>query len=117
MTRDEFAVREQSFARNTDSQLDEFIGQAQNLLENLTDQHGILKVGMVQKWKCTEYAHAFLPVENSKEDIGYSKSFGIVSKYYSLYWKTISTGQVDILWWNDCYCFNYLGNHSLYLEE
>ncbi|CAO3629332.1 unnamed protein product [Mucor hiemalis] len=43
LTRDEFAVREQSFARNTDSQLDEFIGQAQNLLENLTDQHGILK--------------------------------------------------------------------------
>lgn len=37
-------MREQSFARNTDSQLDEFIGQAQNLLENLTDQHSILKV-------------------------------------------------------------------------
>lgn len=43
LTRDEFALREQSFARNTDSQLDEFIGQAQSLLENLTDQHGILK--------------------------------------------------------------------------
>lgn len=36
-------MREQSFARNTDSQLDDFIGQAQNLLENLTDQHSILK--------------------------------------------------------------------------
>lgn len=44
MGRDEFALREQSFARNTDSQLDDFIGQAQNLLENLTDQHSILKV-------------------------------------------------------------------------
>lgn len=44
MSRDEFALREQSFARNTDSQLDDFIGQAQNLLENLTDQHSILKV-------------------------------------------------------------------------
>ncbi|GAA5809075.1 hypothetical protein MFLAVUS_002478 [Mucor flavus] len=43
LSRDEFALREQSFARNTDSQLDEFIGQAQNLLENLTDQHSILK--------------------------------------------------------------------------
>ncbi|KAI9336253.1 hypothetical protein BD770DRAFT_401780 [Pilaira anomala] len=43
LSRDEFAMREQSFARNTDSQLDEFIGQAQNLLENLTDQHSILK--------------------------------------------------------------------------
>ncbi|KAI8887687.1 V-snare-domain-containing protein [Backusella circina FSU 941] len=43
MSRDEFAMREQSFARNTESQLDDFIGQAQNLLENLTDQHGILK--------------------------------------------------------------------------
>ncbi|CAO3636092.1 unnamed protein product [Mucor fragilis] len=44
LSRDEFALREQSFARNTDSQLDDFIGQAQNLLENLTDQHSILKV-------------------------------------------------------------------------
>ncbi|KAI8637465.1 putative v-SNARE protein Bos1 [Parasitella parasitica] len=43
LSRDEFAIREQSFARNTDSQLDDFIGQAQNLLENLTDQHSILK--------------------------------------------------------------------------
>ncbi|CAO0790367.1 unnamed protein product [Mucor circinelloides] len=43
LSRDEFALREQSFARNTDSQLDDFIGQAQNLLENLTDQHSILK--------------------------------------------------------------------------
>lgn len=41
--RDEFALREQSFARNTDTQLDDFIEQAQNLLENLTDQHNILK--------------------------------------------------------------------------
>ena len=44
LSRDEFALREQSFAHNTDSQLDDFIGQAQNLLENLTDQHSILKV-------------------------------------------------------------------------
>ncbi|KAI7901278.1 uncharacterized protein BX663DRAFT_515486 [Cokeromyces recurvatus] len=43
LSRDEFAMREQSFVRNTDSQLDEFIGQAQSLLENLTDQHSILK--------------------------------------------------------------------------
>ncbi|KAI8382360.1 hypothetical protein BD560DRAFT_386343 [Blakeslea trispora] len=43
MTRDEFALREQSFARNTESQLDDFIGQAQTLLENITDQHTILK--------------------------------------------------------------------------
>ncbi|KAG0736549.1 hypothetical protein G6F57_009391 [Rhizopus arrhizus] len=43
LSRDEFALREQSFARNTDSQLDDFIEQAQNLLENLTDQHNILK--------------------------------------------------------------------------
>ncbi|CAO3672518.1 unnamed protein product [Rhizopus stolonifer] len=41
--RDEFALREQSFTRNTDTQLDDFIEQAQNLLENLTDQHNILK--------------------------------------------------------------------------
>ncbi|KAI8380515.1 hypothetical protein EDC96DRAFT_491243 [Choanephora cucurbitarum] len=43
MSRDEFALREQSFARNTESQLDDFIGQAQTLLENITDQHTILK--------------------------------------------------------------------------
>ncbi|KAI8987837.1 hypothetical protein BDF20DRAFT_852479 [Mycotypha africana] len=43
LSRDEFAFREQNFVRNTDSQLDEFIGQAQSLLENLTDQHNILK--------------------------------------------------------------------------
>jgi hypothetical protein len=48
MSRDEFAMREQSFSRNTESQLDDFIGQAQNLLENLTDQHGILKVRGIQ---------------------------------------------------------------------
>lgn len=50
LSRDEFALREQSFARNTDSQLDDFIGQAQNLLENLTDQHSILKVRLA--WFC-----------------------------------------------------------------
>jgi Golgi SNAP receptor complex protein 2 len=50
MARDEFALREQSFARNTDSQLDDFIGQAQNLLENLTDQHSILKVHGALTW-------------------------------------------------------------------
>ena len=41
--RSEFAMRESSFVDNTDVQLDSFIDQAQNLLENLTDQHGILK--------------------------------------------------------------------------
>ncbi|RCH92159.1 protein transport protein bos1 [Rhizopus azygosporus] len=43
LSRDEFALREQAFVNNTDSQLDDFIEQAQNLLENLTDQHNILK--------------------------------------------------------------------------
>ncbi|KAI8143197.1 hypothetical protein BJV82DRAFT_515186 [Fennellomyces sp. T-0311] len=42
-SRSEFAMREAAFANNTDAQLDSFIDQAQNLLENLTDQHGILK--------------------------------------------------------------------------
>jgi Golgi SNAP receptor complex protein 2 len=38
------AMREQSFAQSTESHLDDFISQAQHVLENLTDQHGILKV-------------------------------------------------------------------------
>ncbi|CAM0136720.1 Protein transport protein bos1 [Umbelopsis sp. WA50703] len=40
----EHAMREQSFAQNTESHLDDFITQAQHVLDNLTDQHGILKV-------------------------------------------------------------------------
>ncbi|KAI8099639.1 uncharacterized protein BX664DRAFT_321792 [Halteromyces radiatus] len=43
MTRSAFAQREQAFGDHTESQLDDFITQAQTLLENLTDQHGILK--------------------------------------------------------------------------
>ncbi|KAI8338283.1 hypothetical protein BC941DRAFT_396149 [Chlamydoabsidia padenii] len=43
MTRSAFAQREQAFGDHTDSQLDDFITQAQNLLENLADQHGVLK--------------------------------------------------------------------------
>ncbi|KAI8980837.1 hypothetical protein BDB01DRAFT_795801 [Pilobolus umbonatus] len=43
MTREAFAMREEAFVHNTDSQLDDFITQAQNLLENLTDQHSVLK--------------------------------------------------------------------------
>ncbi|KAH8555795.1 hypothetical protein BGW37DRAFT_419388 [Umbelopsis sp. PMI_123] len=39
----EHAMRERSFAQNTESHLDDFISQAQHVLENLTDQHGILK--------------------------------------------------------------------------
>ncbi|KAI9268933.1 hypothetical protein BDA99DRAFT_503022 [Phascolomyces articulosus] len=42
-SRSAFAMREASFVNSTDAQLDSFIDQAQNLLENLTDQHGILK--------------------------------------------------------------------------
>ncbi|KAJ2960489.1 hypothetical protein NQZ79_g4098 [Umbelopsis isabellina] len=37
------AMRERSFAQNTESHLDDFINQAQHVLDNLTDQHGILK--------------------------------------------------------------------------
>lgn len=44
MSRAEFAVRQSAFVDSTESQLDDFITQAQTLLENLTDQHGILKV-------------------------------------------------------------------------
>lgn len=44
MTRSAFAQREQAFGDHTDSQLDDFITQAQTLLENLTEQHGVLKV-------------------------------------------------------------------------
>ncbi|CDS11968.1 hypothetical protein LRAMOSA04164 [Lichtheimia ramosa] len=43
LSRSEFAMRESAFVDSTDSQLDDFITQAQNLLENLTDQHGVLK--------------------------------------------------------------------------
>ncbi|CAO3624394.1 unnamed protein product [Cunninghamella blakesleeana] len=43
MSRSAFAQREQSFADQTDSQLDDFITQAQSVLENLTDQHTVLK--------------------------------------------------------------------------
>ncbi|CAO3596710.1 unnamed protein product [Absidia cylindrospora] len=43
MSRSAFAQREQAFGDQTDSQLDDFITQAQTLLENLTEQHGILK--------------------------------------------------------------------------
>ncbi|KAG2172496.1 hypothetical protein INT44_006669 [Umbelopsis vinacea] len=39
----EHAMRERGFAQNTESHLDDFISQAQHVLENLTDQHGILK--------------------------------------------------------------------------
>lgn len=46
MTRSAFAQREQAFGDQTDSQLDDFITQAQTLLENLTDQHGVLKVSV-----------------------------------------------------------------------
>ena len=42
-SRSAFAMRESAFVDSTDAELDSFIGQAQNLLENLTDQHGILK--------------------------------------------------------------------------
>ncbi|GAB5589469.1 Protein transport protein bos1 [Umbelopsis nana] len=37
------AMRERNFAQSTESHLDDFISQAQHVLENLTDQHGILK--------------------------------------------------------------------------
>lgn len=37
-------MRERGFAQNTESHLDDFITQAQHVLDNLTDQHGILKV-------------------------------------------------------------------------
>ncbi|KAI8069909.1 hypothetical protein BC940DRAFT_271361 [Gongronella butleri] len=43
MSRSAFAERERNFTDHTDNQLDEFITQASNLLQNLTDQHGILK--------------------------------------------------------------------------
>ncbi|KAL1928015.1 hypothetical protein VTP01DRAFT_3420 [Rhizomucor pusillus] len=43
MSRAEFAVRQSAFVDSTESQLDDFITQAQTMLENLTDQHGILK--------------------------------------------------------------------------
>ncbi|ORX57981.1 hypothetical protein DM01DRAFT_1301891 [Hesseltinella vesiculosa] len=43
MTQSAFAARESAFADRTDSQLDDFITQANTLLENLADQHGILK--------------------------------------------------------------------------
>ncbi|KAG0165219.1 protein transport protein bos1 [Apophysomyces sp. BC1034] len=43
LSREEYAMREHSFAESTESQLDDYILQAQNILENLTDQHGILK--------------------------------------------------------------------------
>jgi hypothetical protein len=46
MTRSAFAQREQAFGDQTDSQLDDFITQAQTLLENLADQHGVLKVSV-----------------------------------------------------------------------
>lgn len=49
MSRAEFAMREAAFAASTESQLDDFILQAQNILENLTDQHGILKVRYKEK--------------------------------------------------------------------
>ncbi|KAI7856994.1 hypothetical protein BDC45DRAFT_501469 [Circinella umbellata] len=42
-SRSAFAMRESAFVDSTDAELDSFIGQAQNLLENLTDQHSILK--------------------------------------------------------------------------
>ncbi|KAI8391769.1 uncharacterized protein BYT42DRAFT_207926 [Radiomyces spectabilis] len=42
-SRSEFAMRQHSFIDSTDTQLDDFITQASNILENLTDQHGILK--------------------------------------------------------------------------
>ncbi|CAO3607631.1 unnamed protein product [Cunninghamella echinulata] len=51
MTRSAFAQREQSFADHTDTQLDDFITQAQNVLESLTDQHTILKVSITYNIK------------------------------------------------------------------
>ncbi|OZJ04824.1 hypothetical protein BZG36_02341 [Bifiguratus adelaidae] len=42
-TRFEHAQRESTFAQNTESAIDDFISTAQHVLENLTDQHDILK--------------------------------------------------------------------------
>lgn len=39
-----YQARERNFASTAENQLDQFIAQAQNLLGDLTDQHGILKV-------------------------------------------------------------------------
>ncbi|RUS22530.1 hypothetical protein BC937DRAFT_88561 [Endogone sp. FLAS-F59071] len=38
-----YQARERNFASTAENQLDQFIAQAQNLLGDLTDQHGILK--------------------------------------------------------------------------
>ncbi|KAI7865929.1 hypothetical protein BDF14DRAFT_1875416 [Spinellus fusiger] len=43
MSRLALATREQNFTESSESQLDDFITQAHTLLENLTDQHTILK--------------------------------------------------------------------------
>ncbi|KAL0082381.1 hypothetical protein J3Q64DRAFT_1228685 [Phycomyces blakesleeanus] len=43
MSRLEAATRDTSFNDSTESQLDDFITQAHTILENLTDQHSILK--------------------------------------------------------------------------
>ncbi|KAF7727884.1 protein transport protein bos1 [Apophysomyces ossiformis] len=43
ISRQDYLMREHAFAESTESQLDDYILQAQNILENLTDQHGILK--------------------------------------------------------------------------
>ncbi len=42
-TREQHALREHSFVQNTDSQLDMFIAQGQEVLNNLVDQKNILK--------------------------------------------------------------------------
>lgn len=77
LSRDEFALREQAFVNNTDSQLDDFIEQAQNLLENLTDQHNILKV----KANISNKARLLtLEIENAKESLGCSKLFRTISE-------------------------------------
>jgi hypothetical protein len=42
-TREQYGLREHSFIQNTDSQLDMFIAQGQEVLHNLVDQKNILK--------------------------------------------------------------------------
>jgi hypothetical protein len=83
----EHAMRERGFAQNTESHLDDFISQAQHVLENLTDQHGILKVCRnVCLLSEIMRRNAYQPnVANTKTHLGHCKYVGSLTKCYTIY--------------------------------
>jgi hypothetical protein len=83
----EHAMRERGFAQNTESHLDDFISQAQHVLENLTDQHGILKVrrNVCLLSEICKESYLSANVANATTNFGHCKYVGSLTKCYTVY--------------------------------